>query len=716
MAPKSKDNKPEPDNTIEKKAGEEAPEARELTGEEIWAYLIRKTKEIPRSLRSSNGKNRIIEGPKSLRAQLVISIWAGLAVVFIPINIVYGIRESRVGAQDMQKKLLEQGGIVYFGVKSWKSNIKDLLGILAVAPPVRKLNQGETEEIFDTLAKLYPYRSWRLWNRDGDLLAGTNIEAPSSRAHAFTRPFFLKAREGIASNGIHNNCLSGKSCFVESVPVFEPGISPFSTKSAKPVGVLAVSINLEDTTKDSGLAIIKENIDGMMDKKGTRISKDSPWNSPLSLQNKDFTGMEVLMISKSGNVIFPMTTVNDTISLEQPEKIMAGPWGPIVKIGMKASNYGKFEEIKTGGRKYFLFSKRMDGNWSLVALSDKESTYQSVREKISEGIHLQLITLLSATVVIALVCRKAASPIKLAATTIKEFSSGNFESRIETNREDEIGSLFKDINQTGINLRRLLTNQIEHAATDQQIRTATNIQKSFVIQDLPINDYVELAADFDPAYEIGADWYDAISTEEITYVVIADVCDKGIASALFMSVFRSLLRYSLLDEDKEMKIQGLETSLKDAITQVNNYMATNHGESSMFATLFLGAYVKNTHKLSYICAGHEIPIIVRKKGELESLVTTGPAVGIFAEAKYEVKTVGLEPNQILFTYTDGLVDARSPSNISWGIEGVKGVLSNADPTERSAKSLLDEMSLKVNQHRDDAEQFDDLTMLVLKIK
>ena len=422
------------------------------------------------------------------------------------------------------------------------------------------------------------------------------------------------------------------------------------------------------------------------------------------------------MVSKDGEVVFPMTELNDAISLQKPEKTLAGPWGPIVKIGMKANSNGKLEEIKTGGREYFSFSRKIDNEWNLVAVIDKESSYAGVRRKFQEDLIFQLITLLSATTVVALVCRKSAEPIKLAATTIKAISLGDFEAKIQTNRKDEIGELFCDINQTGINLKKLLTSQLEHAATDQQIHTATNIQKSFVIQDLPQNEYVDLAADFDPAYEIGADWYDAISTDAITYVVIADVCDKGIASALFMSVFRSLMRYSLLDENKELEMQGLDKSLEDAVTQVNNYMASNHGDSSMFATLFLGAYAKEENKLSYVCAGHENPIIIRKKGILESLETTGPAIGIFAEAKYAVKTVKLEPGQILFTYTDGLVDARSPSNISWGLEGVKGVLSNTDPTEVSAKSLLDEMSLKVNQHRDDAEQFDDLTMLVLKVK
>ena len=293
---------------------------------------------------------------------------------------------------------------------------------------------------------------------------------------------------------------------------------------------------------------------------------------------------------------------------------------------MKANSNGKLEEIKTGGREYFSFSRKIDNEWNLVAVIDKESSYASVRRKFQEELIFQLITLLSATTVVALVCRKSAEPIKLAATTIKAISLGDFEAKIQTNRKDEIGELFCDINQTGINLKKLLTSQLEHAATDQQIHTATNIQKSFVIQDLPQNEYVDLAADFDPAYEIGADWYDAISTDAITYVVIADVCDKGIASALFMSVFRSLMRYSLLDENKELEMQGLDKSLEDAVTQVNNYMASNHGDASMFATLFLGAYAKEENKLSYVCAGHENPIIIRKKGILESLETTGPAI------------------------------------------------------------------------------------------
>ena len=675
--------------------------------------LKAQTDRIGTSLRKA--KQTVLSGPKSLRGQLVVSIWLGLATIFVPLNIINTIHEKEVATQLTQKTLLEQASFVYFGVKQWRQSISQLLEILAFAPPIRKLDPADTSIIFDRISILFPNRSWRLWNRNGDLLVGTNVLEPATRQRAFSRNYFRDSRQGIPSHGIYSNCLMNKPCYVESVPVYGPGISAVSTNSPTPVGVLSISIALEDTAKDSGLASIYGEIIGMVSNGRTDTGSHSPWRTPLSLQNGDYTGMEVMMVSKQGDVIFPISSVNDGISMQSPKRINQGPWAPFVHLGLRASASGKFQEVKAAGKEYFAYTKKIDSEWNLVAITDKESSLQGVYQKIFEEILYQLLTLTGATIVIVLVCRSAAKPIQQAGETIQEFSKGNFEARINTSRTDEIGQLFSNINQTGANLRELLNSQLAHAVTDQQIKTATDIQKGFIVEKLPSNASVELAGDFDPAYEIGADWYDALSLGDITYVVIADVCDKGIASALFMSVFRSLTRYSILDENSELEEQGLENSLKDTISQVNDYMATNHGMSSMFATLFLGAYVGKENKLSYVCAGHEIPIIIRSRGVLEDLEPTGPAIGIFAGANYGVNSVELLPGQILFTYTDGLVDARSPSNVSWGMGGVKKILGSVNPETTSAQELLDTMTKKVNAHRGDADQFDDLTMLVMKI-
>lgn len=666
-------------------------------------------------LRTKKIKNKIVAESRTLRGQMIISVWLGLVGIFVPLNIIDGIHDVNVSIERTESALVGAGSFVYFGVRKWRKDIKLVLNALALSIPVRELNKEEARIIFAQTSKTFPYRSMRLWNSSGDLIAGTNAEEPVSRSWAFSHPSFVQARQGEASYEIYKKCLTGRPCYVESTPVYSTKGGSGSSPLDKPIGVLSVAIDLSDTGKDSELNSVYDKVVDIISDGMRNRSVNSPWKTALSLQNKDYEGMEILMVSREGYLIFPTSDVNDTISLQSPRQIAKGPWGPLVRIALKATKEGKFGETKLEGREYFVYSRIIDPQWSLVAVSDKNSSYRYVYDQIFEQVVYQFITLVGMTVVVTLVCKKAASPILLAASTIREFSHGHFEARISTSRTDEIGQLFVDINQTGANLRELLINQLKHAVTDQQIKTAKEIQKSFIVENLPATARVELAGSFEPAHEIGADWYDALSLGDVTYIIIADVCDKGIASALFMSVFRSLMRYSLLDKNKDSEADGIKNMLETVVTQVNTYMATNHGISAMFATLFLGAYENSARELSYVCAGHEIPIIIRSQGVLEHLEPTGPAVGIFTNVKYKVNTVSLMPGEILFMYTDGLVDARSPSNTSWGIEGVYGVLANIDPNKTTAKELLGRVSKGVDQHRQDADQFDDLTMLVMKI-
>ena len=83
-------------------------------------------------------------------------------------------------------------------------------------------------------------------------------------------------------------------------------------------------------------------------------------------------------------------------------------------------------------------------------------------------------------------------------------------------------------------------------------------------------------------------------------------------------------------------------------------------------------------------------------------------------AQYNVKNVAYKPGEILFTYTDGLVDARSPDGTPWGAKRLKDVLSDVDPTTCKASDLLARMLQDVTRHRSSGEQFDDLTILVMK--
>lgn len=147
---------------------------------------------------SSKRKNSLIKrlkeikinaklGPKSLQGQLILSVWLGLAVVLIPINTINTIRTRETATQLTRKTLEEQASFVYFGVVKWRQSISELLNLLAFAPQIRQLDATNTSQIFDRLDVLFPNRSWRLWNREGELLVANKIMEPASRDAALSK-------------------------------------------------------------------------------------------------------------------------------------------------------------------------------------------------------------------------------------------------------------------------------------------------------------------------------------------------------------------------------------------------------------------------------------------------------------------------------------------------------------------------------------------------
>jgi phosphoserine phosphatase RsbU/P len=150
-----------------------------------------------------------------------------------------------------------------------------------------------------------------------------------------------------------------------------------------------------------------------------------------------------------------------------------------------------------------------------------------------------------------------------------------------------------------------------------------------------------------------------------------------------------------------------------AVELTNNYISEEHGETGMFATMFFGILNPETGLLTYINGGHESPLIVNADGIKAALKSTGPAVGMMPNSKFKIKQVQLEPGDILFGYTDGLTDARSP-NREFFTE--KRVLSLLNQPYSSATELLECMKTNVFAHIDCAAQFDDITLLAVRRK
>jgi len=268
---------------------------------------------------------------------------------------------------------------------------------------------------------------------------------------------------------------------------------------------------------------------------------------------------------------------------------------------------------------------------------------------------------------------------------------------------------------------------------EREMEIARRIQASFLPEELPQFPGWEIAARFQPARQVSGDFYDAfpLVQNRRLALVIGDVCDKGVGAALFMALFRTLIRafaqqhYTLRWMD-DFALEGLArpaeggrptlpstgtSALKNAMDLTNRYIASTHGSSHMFATLFFGVLDPANGQLMFINGGHEYPLLVNASGIKRELTTTGPLVGVFPEAQFEIQSVGIEPGDILIAFTDGVTEAQNSNQEFLGRERLHALL--AQPVS-SAAELLDYIEASVQEHMAGADPSDDITLLALR--
>jgi sigma-B regulation protein RsbU (phosphoserine phosphatase) len=156
-----------------------------------------------------------------------------------------------------------------------------------------------------------------------------------------------------------------------------------------------------------------------------------------------------------------------------------------------------------------------------------------------------------------------------------------------------------------------------------------------------------------------------------------------------------------------------ETSrvLLSAIQTTNQYIAVTHPRSSMFASVFFGLLDPASGVLQYINAGHESPVIFRQDGQRDVLEVNGGVLGLFSAARFSVAQAQLRGGDLLFAYSDGVNEAKSPSDAQFGEDRIHALPA---PWPSGAADFLEAMQARIVEFRDTAPQSDDITMLAVK--
>ena len=243
---------------------------------------------------------------------------------------------------------------------------------------------------------------------------------------------------------------------------------------------------------------------------------------------------------------------------------------------------------------------------------------------------------------------------------------------------------------------------IEKERLERELQVAAEIQLSILPDQLPSVEGFDFGARILPARHVGGDFYDVFSNgADQIGVVIGDVADKGIPSALFMARSHALI---MAEADTDLS--------PAAVLSLVNRHITHLEKSAQFVTALYGILNSVTGDFSYARAGHEPPLILFPDGKIER-VPYGPgmALGLWDAITLDEHTVMLEPDSTLVLFTDGMMDCRDPNGVSFGLERINAALSGL--VGLSAQQVCDRLFDALMEYQRGAKQDDDVTLVAI---
>ena len=277
---------------------------------------------------------------------------------------------------------------------------------------------------------------------------------------------------------------------------------------------------------------------------------------------------------------------------------------------------------------------------------------------------------------------------------------------------DEIGKLAASVDRMEEQIETYIADITQITAERERISTelslATRIQAAFIphlFPPFPDRPEFALYATMDPAKEVGGDFYDFfLIDEDHLGLVMADVSGKGVPAALFMMASKIIL------QSCAMLGQGPAAIL----TKTNEAICSNNQEG-MFVTVWLGILEISTGKLRAANAGHEYPVLKPADGDFALLKDKhGFVIGGMSGVRYREYELQLTPGDKLFVYTDGVPEASNARNELFGPERMLSALN--ERPDGTPEDILAAVRRAVDGFVQEAEQFDDLTMLCLEYK
>ncbi len=380
----------------------------------------------------------------------------------------------------------------------------------------------------------------------------------------------------------------------------------------------------------------------------------------------------------------------------------------IDEIIKKSEKFNSPFETIIDGRKFLGLSRKWE-EYTIVGLLPEDELYQTRNSMLLSIVVVNFLLFVVMFFMITILLKKVIiSGIQKINFSLKKITNGDLEEKVEVNKPQEFSELSKGINSTVTALKSAIAEA--EARIDAELEFAKAIQQSSLPTEFPpYPDKTEFSiyATMDMAREVGGDFYDffLIDDNHLAFL-IADVAGKGIPAALFMMTTKTIIK----------NVTKTGKPLNEVMEIVNNQIFENN-EKSLFVTAFLLVLELSTGKLTYVNAGHNLPLIKRADGKFEFIKSpSNLVIGGIKGIKYESCTTELKQNDCILLYTDGVTEALNKDEEMFGEKRFIDFVNKPEFTHVYVEDLLNSINKKLTEFAQGTEQSDDITLLALKYK
>jgi serine phosphatase RsbU (regulator of sigma subunit) len=357
---------------------------------------------------------------------------------------------------------------------------------------------------------------------------------------------------------------------------------------------------------------------------------------------------------------------------------------------------------------------RRAGDWLIVARKDPSGLIFGIARPIGESLReirrssvrnlsLGLLVIALALIGIVPISHGMTRHLTSLDEGVHQLAAGNFQTRVPVRSSDEFGSLAKAFNQMAADLERHQALVVEQGRLRKELELSRLIQTEMLPRAPLRLGAAEIKGISIPAREVGGDFFNYFALPDGRLaLLVGDVSGKGVSAALLMANVQATLRARLpLEADLARLAADLDREIDE----------TTPG--AVYLTLFLGILDTAKQELRYVNAGHNPQFVIHEGNGFEVMSATGLPIALYPGQPYREESVPARSGDLLFFYTDGLVEAEDESGEMFGFDRLKALLGKEQ--QQGIDTVLQEVEDAVRQFRGNHEPTDDATLMALRL-